>query len=175
MALGLSQKEKIMSFAPTNILVPIAIESEDDLFLADHALSAACDLAQKFSAKITIVHLTKAMIAGGSAGMDMSGKIYQAFMQVLEAKIARGRTKLKELQSTVEERGIAVEVRLMDSLEKTSDVIIDTAKEVNADLIVIGSHGRSGLSRILFGSVAERVAENAPMPVLLLHPQATAE
>jgi nucleotide-binding universal stress UspA family protein len=48
------------------------------------------------------------------------------------------------------------------------DEIVSTAKEIGADLIVIGSHGRAGLERLLVGSTAERVVQYAPCPVLVV-------
>jgi len=47
-------------------------------------------------------------------------------------------------------------------------VIEETAAEIGADLIVMGTHGRRGVSRLLLGSVAESVARTAPCPVLLV-------
>jgi nucleotide-binding universal stress UspA family protein len=49
--------------------------------------------------------------------------------------------------------------------------IVETAKEWSADVIVIASHGRAGVSRALFGSVAEEVMRNAPCPVLVVRAQ----
>jgi nucleotide-binding universal stress UspA family protein len=45
------------------------------------------------------------------------------------------------------------------------------AKDVHADIIVVGTHGRGGMSRLLMGSVAEHVVRNAPCPVLVLRPR----
>lgn len=50
--------------------------------------------------------------------------------------------------------------------------IVDTAREEDVDLIVIGTHGRGGLNRMLLGSVAERVVRRAPCPVMTVGPQA---
>jgi nucleotide-binding universal stress UspA family protein len=52
-----------------------------------------------------------------------------------------------------------------------ADAIVDYAKENGADLIVMGTHGHRGINRILFGSVAEGVVKNSPIPVLTIHPQ----
>lgn len=160
-----------MTFDPKHLLVPVAIDPDDDFRLAEHALFAACDIAEKFSSKITLLHLAPVISPGGGASVDVSGKIYRSFLVVLQARLDRGRLKLKELQEQAQSRGINVEGRVIDSLESTPNVIVDSAIEVGADLVVIGSHGRSGLSKVLFGSVAEKVAKKAPMPVLLLHPQ----
>ena len=159
-----------MVFTPKHILVPVAIDPDDDFKLAEHAVFAACDIAEKFGSKITLLHLAPIMSPGGGAGVDISGKIYHSFMLVLQARLDRGRLKLKELQESAKERGISVEGRVVDSLEGTAEVILETAKDLHIDLLVIGSHGRRGLSRMLFGSVAEKVAQDALMPVLLLHP-----
>jgi nucleotide-binding universal stress UspA family protein len=159
-----------MSFAPKHILVPVAIDPDDDFKLAEHAVFAACDLAEKFSSRITLLHLAPVINPSAGASADVTGKIYHSFMLVLQARLDRGRLKLKELEEATKNRGIVVEGRVIDSLDRTATVIIDTADELEADLIVLGSHGRSGLSRVLFGSVAEQVAKKAHMPVLLLHP-----
>lgn len=159
-----------MSFAPTHILVPVAIDPEEDFSLAEHAVFAACDIAEKFSSKITLLHLAPVVTPGGAAGFDVTGRIYDSFINVLKARFDFGRMKLKELQEAAKGRGITMEGRVIDSLESTAHVILETAQELNADLLVIGSHGRSGLSKVLFGSVAARVAEKAKIPVLLLHP-----
>ena len=59
---------------------------------------------------------------------------------------------------------ISIDVRVGDAGHR----IVEFAKEISADLIVMPSHGRSGLSRVLLGSVAERVTRHAPCPVLIL-------
>ncbi len=57
---------------------------------------------------------------------------------------------------------------LMPSGESASETIVETAKELGADLIVIGTHGREGLGRMFLGSVAERVSRLSPVPVMLV-------
>lgn len=157
-----------MSFAPKHILVPVAIDPEDDFKLAQHAVFAACDIAEKFSARITLLHLA-AMIAPGSASVDPSGKVYEALLNVVQERHNRGKLKLKELQKEAQLRGIAVEGRVVDSSESTASVILSTAEELKVDLLVIGSHGRRWLSKVFFGSIAEKVLERATVPVLLIH------
>jgi nucleotide-binding universal stress UspA family protein len=53
--------------------------------------------------------------------------------------------------------------------ERVADVIVNYAKENQCDLIVMGTHGRTGFNRLLLGSVAEGVTHNAPVPLLLIH------
>jgi nucleotide-binding universal stress UspA family protein len=51
---------------------------------------------------------------------------------------------------------------------KPAEEILEAADELGVGMIIIGSHGRTGLERAIFGSVAERVVKNAPMPVLVI-------
>lgn len=53
-----------------------------------------------------------------------------------------------------------------------SDEILAKARRDGADLIIMGTHGRKGIDRILFGSVAEKVVKNSPVPVLTIRPKA---
>ncbi|NJB68197.1 nucleotide-binding universal stress UspA family protein [Desulfobaculum xiamenense] len=52
-----------------------------------------------------------------------------------------------------------------------SDEILHAARDFDCDIIVIGSHGRTGLNRIIFGSVAEKVVKSAPCPVFTVRPR----
>ena len=62
-----------------------------------------------------------------------------------------------------------VETALVDSVgQRVSDIILDQAAAWPADLIVIGTHGRRGVDRVLMGSDAEQVARRSPVPVLLV-------
>jgi nucleotide-binding universal stress UspA family protein len=64
--------------------------------------------------------------------------------------------------------GLQVEGRVVEG--RPDEAIVKAAEEAGADLIVVGSHGRTGLKRILLGSVAERVIGNANCPVLVVKP-----
>ncbi len=159
-----------MSFAPQHILVPVAIEPDDDFGLAEVAVFAACDIAEKWHAKITLLHLASPVKPGGPTGFVVTGQVLESLMNVLRARFDFGRLKLKELQQAALARGIAIEGRVIDSVDSTATVIVESAAELGVDLVVISSHGRSGLSRVLFGSVAAKVAEKVSAPVLILHP-----
>ena len=62
----------------------------------------------------------------------------------------------------------ACSVRAVES-DHTAAAILEQARAVGADAIAMGTHGRTGLGRVLMGSVAERVVREAPIPVLLVH------
>ena len=126
-------------------------------------------LRRNSTGRITLLHLAQLLPVGGSAGEDLSGQIYHSFFLVLESRRKQSIRKLEELKDLAQKRGFSVEGRIIDSLEDTAHVILESVGDLKADLIVLGSHGRSGLSRILFGSVAQKVLEKAVVPVLLLH------
>ena len=62
-------------------------------------------------------------------------------------------------------------VEIKDQTEWISDKIIETLHSFEADLLVIGTHGRSGINRFLLGSIAEETVRRAPVPVLLVRPK----
>lgn len=160
-----------LTFSPKLILVPVAIDPDDDFFIAQHSVFAACDLAEAFKAKITLLHLAALPMPGGVMDVDVSGEVYRSLLHVLQARLDRGQLKIDELQAQVKKRGIDVQGRVVDHVDAVPKVIAATALELKADLIVLGSHGRRGLSRLLVGSVAEQMVHLSPVPLLVLHPK----
>lgn len=69
--------------------------------------------------------------------------------------------------------GLTVEGRVVSGY--AAEEIVNVADEVGADLIVLGTHGRKGIDKILFGSVAEKVIKTADVPVLSMRPEGKAE
>jgi nucleotide-binding universal stress UspA family protein len=87
-----------------------------------------------------------------------------------EALLERQREEAEELLADAESRA-ADHGRSIDTsvvVGQPADAIVDHATENAIDLIVVGSHGRTGFSRVLLGSVAERVARQAPVPVTIV-------
>lgn len=160
-----------MAFSPTKVLVPLAIEPEDDMALAEYAVDVACDLAGKFGAELLLVSVDAPFMPVPTAGIDASGQIYHAASLVLQARLTRGREVLGNLKKRAESRNVVAQARLLESDDRIANVICDTAKDTKAGLIVIGSHGRKGIRRVLLGSVAERVVHLSPTPVLVVHPE----
>jgi nucleotide-binding universal stress UspA family protein len=89
--------------------------------------------------------------------------------QLLQTWQADAQVILDEAAEATRARGLEVETTVLESsMERISDVIVEEAKRWEADLIVLGTHGRHGVGRMLLGSVAEGVARSAPVPVLLV-------
>ena len=72
--------------------------------------------------------------------------------------------------------GIQVDAELIETFgDSAGECIVEKAKEVDADLIVCGTHGRRGIRRMLMGSDAEYIVRRAPAPVLLVRNQEAAD
>jgi nucleotide-binding universal stress UspA family protein len=121
---------------------------------SDYAWHMACALARDYGARLVLLHVKPlpAVIYGefGTLPPEPYDQVH-----VLEEKLA-------QLQPT--DPGITVERRLVEG--EAASEIIRMAEEEGCDLIVMGNHGRTGISRLLMGSVAEQVVRKAPCPVL---------
>jgi universal stress protein A len=121
------------------------------------AFEVACALASEAHGRLVILHVERPPVyaLGGTAGVPPLPSEYDR---------DRLREELKRYQP--EQIGITLEHRL--EYGEPEQVILQTAREVGADLIVLGTHGRTGLRRMLMGSVAEHIVRQAPCPVLTI-------
>ena len=134
----------------TNILVPTDFSA-----CSEQALDYALEVAAKLDAR---VHLLS-VIGVPTYGVAELGVGITAPM--IDNLIADNQTALDQVAR--DKKGIAQTlVRVGDA----RDVILRTAEELTADLIVMGTHGRRGISRALLGSVAEMIVRTSPVPVL---------
>lgn len=138
---------------PKTILVPIELGANDD-----EALDYACELAAVFGAKIHLLNVVGIPMLGvPELGVAMPSATIDSIVQ--DNQVA-----LDKLAATKHCTGEAL-MRTGDA----HDVINATAKALGADLIVMSTHGRRGVSRVLLGSVTELVVRTAPCPVLTVH------
>jgi universal stress protein A len=124
------------------------------------ALARAIDLARQNRASLVIVHALAPLILPLGDGFVSSGT-YEALDRRAHEQ---ARKQLTRLVAQTSKRGVRATALLVDGVPH--EQIPRIARRRRADLIVIGTHGRSGLSRVLLGSVAERVIRLAPCPVL---------
>lgn len=131
---------------------------------AEAAFDAAESLARDSDALLMILHVVepRAIMPGPAAPpMTMAGaEVPESMQQAASA----AREQLKQV--TPHDESVRYEQRLLEGVPQ--DEIPKFAEEAGVDLIVIGTHGRTGLSRLLMGSVAESVVRNATCPVLTL-------
>ncbi len=129
-----------------------------------HALQYALDFAREFEAKLILLHVVEIPFVPSyaMAGVpDLSLPVDQ-----LEAG---ARERLDQLVRECREEHADVEGSVRTGTAFVE--IIDAAREAGADLIVMGTHGRTGLRQLLIGSVAEKVVRKSPCPVLTVkHP-----
>lgn len=140
-----------------HILVPL-----DGSARAEQALSVAARLARASSGTVTLLqvvdlaHHTFFSGLGGASSTEGS----------IEAKLARARDYLEQVRQRSVLAGIRVQTQVGEG--DPAAVIIDEAAKSPRDLIVISSHGYTGVKRWIMGSVVEKVASHALVPVLIL-------
>jgi nucleotide-binding universal stress UspA family protein len=134
------------------ILVPTDFSKE-----AKAAFDVACALARERRARLVVLHVERPPVTalGGTAYVPPLPSEYDR--ESLLEELRRMRPPGAD---------IAIEHRL--EFGEPAPVILDVAAEVRVDLIVMGTHGRSGVRRLLMGSVAEHVVRKAPCPVLTI-------
>ncbi|MFO8006157.1 MAG: universal stress protein [Candidatus Brocadiia bacterium] len=131
---------------------------------SDHALRYALSLARLFGAELTVVHVVEMPFL---PSYSMAG-VPDLSMPVEELE-ENAREHLNEKLEQCRSEHADVEAEVLTGSPFVE--IIDFARQVEADLIVMGTHGRSGLRQLLIGSVAEKVVRKAPCPVLTVkHP-----
>jgi nucleotide-binding universal stress UspA family protein len=131
----------------------------------NYALAYATSLARKFAASVICVHVIEPIVPTvGYSGMTEPLPIADITEQ-LEDSAERELPKLAECDECA---GLDVEELIVYG--DAAAEIVRVAKDRKVDLIVIASHGRTGLGRILFGSTAEAVVRHASCPVLVVKP-----
>ena len=120
-----------------------------------HALSHAASLATAHSAALTVLHV----------GEPLHPDWFFDSTRIQTEIIKKANDTLKDLRSRFcEGLDAHTEMRFGHPVE----TIVDAADKMDADVIIIGTHGRTGVKRALLGSVAERVARHASRPVLIV-------
>lgn len=118
---------------------------------SDHAFRLACSLARDHGARVIVLHVAQTPLAYGEMGAYVAS----------EYSLAALRADLKRLRPHDD---LPVEHMLLEG--DPAGEIVRLADETQCDLIVMGTHGRTGLGRLFIGSVAEKVMRRAPCPVL---------
>jgi nucleotide-binding universal stress UspA family protein len=131
----------------------------------NYALSYAASLARVFGASILCVHVIEPMVPTvGYSGMTEPLPIADISDQ-LEDSAERELPKIAECEECA---GLEVEELIVRG--EAAAEIVRVARDRKVDLIVVSSHGRTGLGRILFGSTAEAIVRHASCPVLVVKP-----
>jgi universal stress protein A len=146
---------------PQHFLVPLDFSG-----YSTQALDYAMELAHKLQARLTLLHVIQALSMGGD---DIDVTLPYAYMQELDAELTRC---LESYLARVTAAGLTGDMVLAQG--SPYHEIVETAKARQVDLIIMGTHGRTGLRHVLMGSVAEKVVQLASCPVLVTRQPADA-
>jgi nucleotide-binding universal stress UspA family protein len=131
---------------------------------ADRAVDYALDFANQIGGDVTIVHAYEIPPMGFPDGAliataDLTDKVTKSAQAALETVVQRGKVRCQSVRGMLRDGEPAKE-------------ICDVAEELDADLVVVGTHGRRGLAHVLLGSVAEEVVRRCEAPVLTIRASA---
>lgn len=123
----------------------------------------ACAVARGMGAALSLLHVYEppnemvGMVAGATVGGEAA------------AEQAAGASLLDRASERIAAGGMSVVERILERAAPAHQAIVRTARNGKFDLIVMGTHGRKGVARLLLGSTAEHVLRDAPCPVLVVH------
>ena len=126
------------------------------------AMNKAAGLAKAFGSQVTAVYVIDPYPFTG-VGADFA----YGQAQYLSAATADAHTALDAVKTYMEQVGVPV-ATVVGEGHSVHDGIMEAAKATEADLIVMGSHGRRGLEKLVLGSVTQRVLSNSLVPVLVV-------
>jgi len=129
---------------------------------SEHAAQLAVDLARVHKARLTALYVVDPYPYLGVGEANPLG--FQAYMSAALQHAAEAHAKVMALceQAPV----VEFQARLAEDVAAAPG-IVQSARQVDADLIVVGSHGRTGVARLMLGSVASKVVAESPIPVLV--------
>ena len=140
-----------------HILVPV-----DGSSTAQLAVDKAIGLAKAFGSRVTAIFVIDPYPFTG-VGTDFA----YGQAEYLSAATAEATAAIKAARTAIEEAGVAVDASVIEAHTAWRGVV-QSAESLQADLIVMGSHGRSGLEKLVLGSVTQAVLAHTKLPVLVV-------
>jgi nucleotide-binding universal stress UspA family protein len=141
--------------------------------LAESVLPQVEDLARQLPAEVHFfraveLHPSALAMEAGSEGMSGAEPMYELMYVELEAETKAAKASLARLTSEWQAKGIAATWEVVRG--EAAPSIVETAHSRGADLLAMSTHGRSGLNRLIFGSVVEQVVREVGLPVMVISP-----
>lgn len=156
----LTQQEQHQGIS--KIVVPID-GSKNSMEAADYALK----MAEKYHSEVAVVHVVNI-----DPNLQLLGIYRLSYPDTIKKTIEEARTEAQkwftEIIRNAEQKRIRIKTDVIDSPLSVVAALVNYADQEKADLIVIGTRGQSGISRMLLGSVASGVVTYAPCPVLVV-------
>lgn len=140
----------------------------DDSETSTMALYEAVNLCNVLKSKLWIIHVVNTSLPFTDMGyINLDVETYQSGIK------KQGRSLLSKMETIAHSVGIKVETKLIEDEDdrRISELITESSSKLNAELLVLGSHGRRGMHRLLMGSVAEEVVRSVSIPILLVRAQ----
>ncbi|MCJ7618147.1 MAG: universal stress protein [Desulfobacterales bacterium] len=134
------------------------IVGDDGSEFADKALEKAIEFAKKEDMEIVVVYAIEDFCPIGVAELDCN--------IVREIQMKGAKNIVDRALQRIKDAGVSG--RDVTKVGRPADVIIESAKKENAEMIVVASHGKHGIKKIALGSVTARVVEYSPIPVLVM-------
>ena len=134
--------------------------------LAGRALEHGLKLAKLVGAEVTILTVTEPAAVVGAGYASIAGTMIDPMPELIQAQEDAAKQVLSAAEASAQAAGVAVKTRLIDN-SFPAEGIVAAAEETSADLIVMGSHGRRGLGRLLLGSQTSNVLAHSKVPVLV--------
>ncbi len=162
---------RVIGHAPCKVLVvPKAAEfkgghlllATDGSTYSDAAAAEAIAMTKQLASRLTVLSVAP---SESMSPMDIVSSQMQRDL-IAEKEIREAEQNVKKVKGAAEKAGLRADGLIMGG--KPSEAIIQTAMDKQADLIVLGSHGKTGVERLLMGSVAERVIVLSSCPVLVV-------
>ncbi|MCS3871195.1 nucleotide-binding universal stress UspA family protein [Chryseobacterium ginsenosidimutans] len=139
-----------------NIVLPVDFGDK-----TEHLVEGAVKFAKQVNGKIFLIH-----VAPSDIGFAIGDMGFQYFPEVEENEIREELIQLNRIEQRILAHDINCEHLLKQGIAK--DIILDYAKTNNADFIVMGSHGRSGIYDVFVGSLTKGITKDSNIPVLVL-------
>jgi nucleotide-binding universal stress UspA family protein len=138
---------------------------------AECVLEHAVALSRAFGSRVTVLRATEspeALLAQTSTAGPSIGDVAPAMdpTPILEAEDSAAEDYLKDIARRLGQQDVSVETEHHEG--QASEVIVERARALNVSMILMTTHGRSGLGRVVFGSVADSVLRHATCPVLMV-------
>jgi nucleotide-binding universal stress UspA family protein len=134
--------------------------------LADRALDHGLQLAKLAGSEVTVVTVTEPATVVGGGYATVAGTVIDPLPELIEAQDKAARELLERTAKRAADQGVTVKTVLVDN-SFPAEGIVATAANIGAELIIIGSHGRRGLNRLLLGSQTNNVLAHTKVPVLV--------
>lgn len=143
----------------------------DDNKYADYAAQHGFELAHQYKAEVALVHIVEPIVTVPSNDTGMIGALIPTVgfgSPDTEVENVQKDYSKKILADAIAQYGKGLVITQYNEFGSRAETIIDCATQFNADLIVIGTHSRTGFDRFLMGSIAEYVIRHSTVPVLVV-------